>query len=1072
MLRPNWAIPACFVETIVLAVLTNAQPALPQTTAGGPDQTVTAEQRKQIEAAKSVADLTSLAKQYLLVHKEAAARLCVEQICVKEPKLLTDPEPQTSSRPWNDFWFTCRAEMQAKKLAPKDAAGRLELARWLKQGGVFGPARGLVNEALQIDPGLSEAKALLAELEPPAQLDFRYALTKPVFLTEYMDQNVKVEAGRGYLLLLAPVRYRATEVRLSLIPGTIKVSADVGKMARVLGLLLTEEPPKGDPRATGGTGGAIVTPIQPTVPTPAVPPDQVPDTFTTTFYERLQIELKDGLPTLTWHNTYTSRPTNPADRATGGSRTTGGTRGSAGGLSAREALAEKRGEMPANGWLGLLIKFPEDANTLTIELPEAPPESIDLNLLKLTQQQQASTGQPSTIKPDDSFKAISKFATDSSAPTAQLATAWIGQHASAQTGSAGQVSATEIEAVRVLLAAGGHPDRRVRQAGFEGLMQHSGALPDEALDFLREEADEKTLAGLLDQVDVALSAGASLDPAATASVAPGATSEPVLGKILETMPASQAPANAFVILGACINSRRSQARQEALRILLNDGSQQSLQILAVPELRKDAQKTLAAQFAKIKNPDMKAAVLRLLLVNPESATVTTCLAACGDLAVKVSTDDDPLLTALQADNEKVNAKAKEALLLLLSRSDLSAIADSQKFTELLKSVEFENEKMPAVRSALLAMAAAQLRLPYQAPFARATKSGPSSPEQQAGGCETVLAKGAVDPKINQASAEKAALMLVASGRLEALKKQFIESKDVDRCVGIIRMLAKTKELWQRESLPVFLAAALGNENEEVRKETLSTLAILHDNCDKNNRWRINLAVRQGLDINKAVDLTFDPTTRIAEQATALIKRTVGMTLEEARDFDASTTAPARVTCLTERIVGGRTKNPVGQYACLVLVDAEVTAQPGAAQRPAQAAPTSRTNVPLTSARVTIKRGSGDALEILADDVEIGRQGDQADAGGDTAGQTQPGSLSANPAELLIEALRSDDARREGFAGKVDLRTLRDSLRQEKCELRPEPLGGWSAELNINTQGTSDNPIRIVAAKIILQPLNP
>lgn len=1072
MLRPNWAIPACFVETIVLAVLTNAQPALPQTTAGGPDQTVTAEQRKQIEAAKSVADLTSLAKQYLLVHKEAAARLCVEQICVKEPKLLTDPEPQTSSRPWNDFWFTCRAEMQAKKLAPKDAAGRLELARWLKQGGVFGPARGLVNEALQIDPGLSEAKALLAELEPPAQLDFRYALTKPVFLTEYMDQNVKVEAGRGYLLLLAPVRYRATEVRLSLIPGTIKVSADVGKMARVLGLLLTEEPPKGDPRATGGTGGAIVTPIQPTVPTPAVPPDQVPDTFTSTFYERLQIELKDGLPTLTWHNTYTSRPTNPADRATGGSRTTGGTRGSAGGLSAREALAEKRGEMPANGWLGLLIKFPEDANTLTVELPEALPESIDLNLLKLTQQQQASTGQPSTIKPDDSFKAISKFATDSSAPTAQLATAWIGQHALAQTGSAGQVSATEIEAVRALLAAGGHPDRRVRQAGFEGLMQHSGALPDEALDFLREKADEKTLAGLLDQVDVALSAGASLDPAATASVAPGATSEPVLGKILETMPASQAPANAFVILGACINSRQDQARQEALRILLNDGSQQSLQILAAPELRKDAQKTLASQFGKIKNPDMKAAVLRLLLINPESATVSTCLAACGDLAVKVTADEDPLLAALRAENDKVNPKAKQALLLLLSRSDLSAVANSQKLAELLRSVQEDNRKEPAVKSALLAMAASQLRLAYEAPFPRALQSSAHSPEQQAGGCERVLAEGVMDDQVDQASAEQAALILVASGRINALKELFVNSRDAGRCTGIIRTLAKTKELWKRKSLPVFLASALGNSNEEVRKEVLSALALLHDNCDKNDRWRINLSVRQGLDVNKIVDLTFDPTTRVAEQATALLKRTVGMTSEESRDFDASSSSQARVTCLTERILGERAKNPVGQYACLVLVDTEVTPQPGVTPMTAQAAPANRTNVPLTSARVTIKRGSGDALEILADDVEIGRLGGQPDAGGDTASQVQPGSLPVNPGELLTEALRSDDARREGLAGKVDLRSLRESVKQGKCELRPEPLGGWSAELNINTQGTSDNPIRIVAAKIILQPLSP
>lgn len=1074
MFRLRWAIPACFVLTIVLAVLTIARPGLSQQPAISPDQTVTAEQRKQIEAAKSVAELTTLAKQFLLTRKEAAARLCVERICKLDPKLLTDAAPQISSKPWNDFWFTCRAEMQAKKLSSQDAAGRLELARWLKQGGVYGPARALVNEALQIEPNLPEAKGLLVELEPPAQLDFRYALNRPVLLTEYTDQGVTVEGGRGYLLLLAPVRYRATEFRLSLFPGTIKVTSDVGKMARVLGLLLTEEPPKGDSRTTGGTGGALVAPIQPTAPTPAAPQNEVPDNFTNTFYERLQIELKGDTPTLTWQNTFTSRPTTPPDRTTGGSRSTGAPRGTTGGISAREALADKRGEMPANGWLGLLIRFPEETSALTIELPEAPPESIDLNLIKLAQQQQqASPGQTHTVKPEDQLKAIIKFTNDPSAPTAQLALAWVGRNTSTLTSPTGQAPTAGIDAVRALVAAGGHADRRVRRAGFEGLMQYTSPLPEEALDFLREQADEKTLAGMLDQVEAALLAGASTDPTAAGSVVPAPTSsDPALAKILETMPASQAPANAFVILDACINSRHDQARQEAFRILLGDGSQQSLQILA--NLRKDAQKTLAGQFGKIKNPDMKAAVLRLLLVNPDSATVNSCLAACGDLAVTVSSDDDPLLTALRADNEKVNPKAKQALLLLLSRSDLSAIANSPKFMELLRSVKEENDKEPAVKSALLTMAASQLNLPYQAPFPRTTQAAAYSPEEQAGGFEKVLADVVMDPKVDQASAEKAAVILVASGRINALKDQFVDSRDVDRCAGIIRTLAKTKELWKRESLPVFLASALGNGNEEVRKEVLSALTILHDDCDKDTRWRLNLAVRQGLDVNKVVELTFDPSKRVAEQATALIKRTIGMTSKEARDFDASSGTQARVTCLTERILGERTKDPVGQYACLVLVDAEVTAQQpgGPAPTPAQTAPANRTNIPLTSARVTIKRGEQDALEILADNTQIGRLGGSGDTGAEPANPVQSGTLPVNPGELLAEALRSDDARKEGLAGKVSLRSVRDGVKQEKCELKPEPLGGWSAELTLSPQGTSDSPIRIVAAKIILQPLIP
>lgn len=1070
MFRPTWAIPACFVQMVVLAVLTVSPPALSQQTPGGSDETITPEQRKQIEAAKSVAELTSLAKQYLLVRKEAAARLCVEQICAKEPEQLTHPEVQTSSKQWNDFWFTCRAEMRARQLLPKDAAGRVELARWLKQGGVYEPARKLVQEALQIEPGLPDAKELLKELEPPIQLDFRYALNRPVLLTEYMDQSVKVESGRGYLLLLAPVRYRATEVKLSLIPGAIKVTTDVGKMARVLGLLLTEEPPKVDVRAAGG---AAVAPIEPTAPVPPVPAKEVPDSFTNTLYERLQIELKSGAPTLTWHNTFVSRPATPAERTTGSPRTAGGARGTTGGTSAREALAEKRGEMPAKGWLGLLIRFPEEANVVTIELPEAPPESIDLKLLRLTQQQ-ASSGQPSTAKPDESLKAVSKFTADPSAPTAQLALAWIGRNVSAQTGPTGQASVAELEAVRALLAAGGHPDRRVRRAGFDGLMEYPSSLPEQALDYLREEADEKTLAGLLEGVSDVLAAGTSRDTTA-ASVFPSGPAEPGLSKILEAMPASQAPANAFVILGACVNSKRDQARQEALSILLNDGTQQSLQILADRELRKSALKALAGQFSSIKNPDLKAAILRMLLVNPDSATVNSCLAACGELVVKVSSDEDPLLTALRAEKEKVDPKAKQALLLLLSRSDLSDVANSPKFVEILKSVKEENDKEPAVKSALLTMAASQLNLAYQAPFPRTMQVGTPSPEDQATACEKVLAEGAMDPKVDRASAEKTALMLVASGRINALKDEFVKSRDAERCTGIIQTLAKTKELWKRESLPVFLAAALGNESEEVRKAALSALAILHDNSDKNDRWRVNLAIQQGLDINKIVELTFSPVTRVAEQATTLLKRTIGMTSQEARDFDASGGVPARVTCLTERILGERAKNPVGQYACLVLVDAEITAQPGTTPTGptvTQTGPVRRTNIPLASGRVAIRRGNGKSLEILADDVEIGRLSGPEDGAGGSASSLQVGSLPINPGELLAEALRSDDARREGLSGKVNLRSVRDGLKQEKCELKPEAMGGWSAELTISPQGASDSPIRIVGAKIILQPLIP
>jgi len=1078
MYTPGWLVGVRLATAVACAILPFTSIVRGQQT-DAQSQAVTAEQRKQIDAAKTVEELTSLAKQFMISGKESAAKLCIEQICVKDPKLLTDAQVQTSFRLWNDLWFTTRAEIQARKLAASDAAGRLELARWLKQGGVFAPARTLVADAIRINPNLPEARQLLHELEPPLRLDFRYALTKTVLLTEYMDTTVKVEPGRGFLFLLAPVHYPPASAWFSLIPGSIKVSSDAGKASRVLGLLLTEEPPKPEAKTTGGTGAAVIAAVTPTPTTPVAPSDQPPDHFTNTFYERLQVEPRAGMPTLLWQNPFTSRPTGTSDRTTGGTSGTGGTRttgrgtGYASGTGARDALAEKRGEMPANGWLGLLVKFPEDANKLTIELPETGAETIDLNLLRLVHQQSASSGQPEKSIADLIAPMI-QCASDPSAPTAQLALAWLGANSSQVVQAGGgqpQTPSPQLPMLRAMLEGVQHPARRVRQTAFEGLMKYPTVLPAEALDFLRETAPEKLITSLLTEVESTLaSAAAAKDTAGTPAPAAAPASDAALQRILEPIPPSQAPSNAFAILGACLNSKHAQARQEALRILLADGSRQSLQILS--DLGRDALKTVAGQVGQIKSDERKAAVLRLLFVRPDNNAVTSMLAGCGGLSVTVTSEDDPLLTALKIPS--LSVRAKVALMELLGRSNLFAVANSPSFGQILNTVREDGSKQPQVMAALLSMVASHFQLPYQSPIPRGSQGSPAPTAQQGGGFEDLLAQLAMDSTMKDETASaKAALALVASGRVSSLKDQLVKSENDKRCLEIIKTLGRAKELRDRDALPFFLASILSREDPQVLKETLSLLTIIHDDSSKDNRWRINLAVRQGVDQTKLIHLTVDDDPDIARQATALLKRTIGMTSKEAEDFDRSTGENARATCLTERILAERNANPVGQFACLLLLDTQSDAPPPTEPSTrSQQTTITRTSVPLVTSRVTIDR-TREGLRISADGVEIGRV-EAADAGGDQPGATPVGALPVNPAALISDALKSADARKEGLAGKVDITPIKSALDQQKCELKPDALGGWAGEVTIPVTGgkTPDRPVSITAAKILLQPLTP
>jgi len=865
--------------------------------------------------------------------------------------------------------------------------------------------------------------------------------------------------------------------------------------------LLTEEPQKAEARTGVGarTGAAARTEAQPKTPAAAgvVLSDQPPDTFTNTFYERVQVEIKDGAPILLWQNTILSRSMEsmggtsgtlrpPTGRGAGGSRTpgaTGGTYGS-GGTPPRNPMADKRGEMPANGWLGLLVQYPEDATKVSIELPDLDPETIDLGLLTLIQGHQDGAGQPGASgesSSSDVMKKMAAYAADPSPPTAQLALAWLGKFLASRQAAAMQpqgdplVTSTDL----IFLSAMGHPDRRVRQAAFDGLVRTPNSLPEPILTAVREKASPQMLTGILSEAKVVLVAASAANKGDNPGMVATPTAPefpPAVKKALEGMPVSTAPPNVYALLSACLGNRQVQAQQEALAILLTDATQQSMRVLA-DELQPEAVRTVIGQLSQLQNDQMKAAILRMRLIHPDPKMLVDVLKACGTLSVKVTSDDDPLLTALKDENLK--GEPRQRLLELLARSDLTAVANSQTFATILTTVRAESE-LPAVHSALLALAISQFRVPYEAPIQRARSTG-AAPDQQPGGSEVLLAELAMEPGVAEETAQKAAVALVASGRIAALKDQFLKSTDAARAQGILQALMRNRDLAKRESLATFLTGCLTNPdpkamNPKVVQTILADLGAIDTAWAPENRWRLNLAIRQGINLEQLVQLTTNSEDRIAEQAMGLLRRVSPITSEQFHELELlSGESEARRDRL-KLMIDRKTADPVGQYACLVCADIEMSVQadplhPRAEQT--SGGKVTYNNIPLASTKVVIERTSDNGLRILADRREIGKV---AGTGGDTGGEHKPrapGALSINAAPLVKAALQSDDARDARLSGKVDILSF-DQPPEQKCDLAPDSFGGWSGELMINSpaQASPDRPARVVSAKIMLQPLNP
>lgn len=1010
---------------------------------------LTTEEKAQVDAVATPEQLVDMAKNSFST-TPSVATAAIQKACRLKPELLTDGK-SVSPTPWNEFWFTQRGAIRESTLARDDAAGRLDLARWMAKAGASTAAAQMVAKAQTLKKDLPEAAEIMKtyNLSPPApvRFDFSFGLSQPLIRTSFMDEGVDMLLPTGREILVIPLWYDASDTKLSFSSGVVKATGDDGKICPCRGVWLLKPTTSGDPNAAGA--GRV---MQFEVPAPTEP-----------LYEKVQVQLKaDKSGTgLSVFNPRKS-PARPEKRAPGAPpppRNTGprerppvAPRPPAGMRNPSEPRTETLVE--PTGYLALVFDIPQTLQSITLEYRGAAPLKVERAFLESLQG--FASGDRDTV-----IKRMIEASRSPEGPVARAALARL--FLSVPAGGTNQPS-PEVQAglapppaypsiYQALIAGVSHADGPTRQFAADLLLRSGDALAPQLLEAIRKSpapAAGALVGAIRARLNQPLPEGAPQPPADQ--------SDPIAQHAVEHLPSSAAPRPLFEAAIQCLAHGDSGVRSGAIQMLIADGSQQA--VLALSKASGPARDALASQLAGIQDPELKAAILRVLLMKVEPGSAGKLLAACTSLAPVITQEDDPLITALRP---SMPPDALQGLLELLGRADMGKVSQSDKFSKQLEDLSLPAQKNPGVRKALMSLAMGQVtRQPYQAPL---RMTGHQQGDNRQGLVfETLLASMLAD----KSAGATAMTALIASGRLTRLNEKFTQLPP-ERRRELVDAVCKDKSLWPRESLFTFLATRVGEQNAdaETQQKALAWLGTILQRSDRANRWRANLAIKQGIESTQLIELSANTDETISKAATELLRDLSAMSTSDSNEFMNAADKAARESKLND-VESKRSARPVGSFMAVVYFDLKAPDQQPQPPQPTDAAPASapaappppRTNFPLQAGPVTAQPAGPSAVQIIAKDVEL-----QSSASG---GQQQ-GGIRINAAPLLQAALESEAAANAGLAGAIDLNALSSKW---EVELKYDRLGTWSAEVTPPSEGqaSAPAPLRIERARLFLEPL--
>ncbi|HSW46646.1 MAG TPA: hypothetical protein VLM89_13870 [Phycisphaerae bacterium] len=996
-------------------------------------------QMQEIQAASQPQALVDLARRFFLLRQEEASRFCIEKACLADPSLLTDGK-LVSPRSWRKFWFRYRAVIRLRKLGPGDAAGRVTIAVWLHEGGERGEARRMLRAGLEIDPNLEAARTLAKAWKldsgGPFQFDLTFGLNNPLIHESFTDEGEKIDLRPGRKFMLLPFAYDPAEGPLRI----LKYSVQVSQGCRVVGIVLL----------TTDAGA------QPDAP-PALRLEDQP------LWERIQVE-RDENGVLNLVATNMIRP--PGKRVSGRTRSTGDHRG-----GSPQPQETWRGlDQTPSGYAAFLVDVPENLNAIEAVYEDDVRVQLDMRLLEMLGRETAG------MNPQGQAEFVNVLAEKVLAPNVLIASAAVAKLSqvrqalppatpdpAAVTPSGEREESLSVHIDRILWSALGHPNPMVQRKAFAAMVEADRPMGPTLLAALRDPAQEKVALAALDQIEQMLVSAPTADRPAPGQVQPEGTVDPQSATRIKLvgLDPSPAPTNVFKVLSACLTSLQPAIVERAIEIVLVDGSEQAVQTLV--DLPAGGRSILADRLPKTSDPDLKAALVRVLLLRPEPALVAKALEACRDLKIEISGPDDPILYAFRA---RLPALAQVDLVQMLARSDLSAIVSSDALDGVLTTLAMDAQRNPAMLAALLQLAKAAFQPSNAAPMGMIRREGAG--DIKSSPFATLLARIAGTPNADVSTIRSAATTLLAAGHLLELQQKVRQMPSANERVRVISAVGSSKELWAREALPEFLAGCLGDADPKPAAAALSALAEVYKAADSSQRWRLNLAVKLGLETQALLKWTRAEDEKPARMAMSLLRQLTQMPQSDSDHFEALPEESARQHFLSE-LERSRSEKPVGKFACMVYIDLKPVVPGGAAAQGAppagQAEPQDPTiyGVPLPICTVTIQAEGEKIAHILADERYIGMPDERGSL------VPAPGQLRVDAAPLLLDGLRRAFEQKQSFAGKVDRLALTDRL---QCELRHYKLGTWQGEVTVGPPRTPDPlaTFQVVGARVFLEPM--
>lgn len=1011
------------------------------------------DEAKKIEAAKTAEELVELAKEFVVAQQIEPATLALERAMAKKPALLEDSEKQTP-KSWHDFWFAQRARLREKKLTPKDAAGRVKIALWLNDAGLGGPARKMLTTALAIDKNLPEAKELADKWSlasgGPIRIDLTYGLKEPLIVDTVQDEGQAVtprSKERAFLIL--PLAYDAGNLRLMISKSDIKITADDGKNCPIVGIATLER--------SDTSSGAAGTPLADRARVPELkwPSGNEP------LWERLQLEpaAAGGEPELIATNMMPPmvRPT-PAPGGRGASREPPPPRPAAGPTGKQTRRS--------SGYAAFVVDVPLAFKTVECTWKGEPPIKLEADFLKSLSkpvENLASATERDKLLRSVAAQVASKEPAVASASLRKLNAVRLTLDKDAGGGedSAPRPPGPDAAIDKLLVQGLAHENAPVRRDAFNLLLTGNAPLHATVIASIAQIKDPAILGHLTDEIR-AYFADLAAEQAENPAVSGGASSPGGFG--IEPGPADfaplQAPKRLFHLMLAGLNSVMPPVREQVINVILANPAQQTLALLSLAD--NDAVGQLLAKVPVIKDARLKGAVMAALLRRGDKTQTAKVLAAFSDISIVVANENDPLMAIASAEGP---ADVQRAVLDVLARADLRAVADSQKLKQLIDALSApEVKRDPAVRAAVLKFAQAQFKAAYEAPIKRGTSTG--SPAEATGTFESLLASVAAGPNSPPDQARAAALTLLGAGRLKALndRLQKLQGPTADaRVQDFIQSFVREKSLWGREALPIFLAAQLASANPRTQQLAISALVAVQKGAEVKSRWRVNLAIKQGLEARQLVTLTTSTQEQVSRPALGLLRDLGAFAPAEAAEFETLPDESSRQDRLGG-LEGARAGKAVGPMICMIYLDVRPADGGSSDAAAAKERLLPRNSVPLPSSPVTLQRSQDGKVRVIMDRIQIGPP--EAKDGQDAA---PPAGIRINAAPLIRAALESPDAQKEGLAGKINPASLRV---EQVCDLAYVQLGQWGGELTFQEPPelpASEHPLKVTGARIIFEP---